>query len=432
MLTKETTTGDSIIMLAHSANDIKPKSKELVQIIEHLTQLVHRPSVTPNDAGCQQYLTRVFHKLGMVVDSFEINGVTNLIAKVGHGPIRVAFSGHTDVVPANNPEAWQFEPFSLTESEGKVYGRGVADMKGGIAAMLVAFENNFSQLNMDKYTFYFLITSDEEGEAEYGTKEIVAYLAERNELPHVCIVGEPSSTERSGDVIKIGRRGAISGEITIEGKQGHVAYPQHANNASHKAMALGRWLTELSWDEGSSDFPGSHLQITGIDTGSWTDNIIPGQCKINFNIRYSHKQNEQEIKKRIGDGLLQLRQLTNDIKIEWSRSCLPYYTSGELAQSVSDDKNQPYTLSSAQLSEIEDLDLVAVAEQAVFDVTQRFPRLSTSGGTSDGRFIAATGCQVIELGLPNHSIHQVNEHVALQDLSDLQFLYGHLLTRIAG
>lgn len=418
-------------MLATPPFETKMQSNHETAVIEHLTQLVHRPSVTPSDAGCQQYLTRVFHNLGMTVDSFEINGVTNTIAKIGHGKTRIAFSGHTDVVPAYDPDNWYSDPFSIFEKDGNLYGRGIADMKGGIAAMLVAFEQALPSLDLSKFSFYFLITSDEEGEAEYGTKEIVQRLAEQDALPHLCIVGEPSSVAQSGDVLKIGRRGAISGEITIEGKQGHVAYPQHANNASHKAMALGKWLTELSWDEGSTDFPGSHLQITGLDSGQWTDNVIPGICKINFNIRYSHKQTETGIMKRISDGLLQLRQLTTDINIQWHRSCLPYYTSGSVANSVGDDDNQSY-LNKLQNAPMEaDVDLVALAEKAVFDVTQRFPRLSTSGGTSDGRFIARAGCQVIELGLPNHSIHQVNEHVAKKDLIELLHLYRQLLLRLA-
>ena len=391
----------------------------------HLTQLLHRQSVTPNDAGCQQYLTRVFYQLGMDVETFEVEGVSNLIAKIGQGPTRIAFAGHTDVVPAYKPEAWLADPFTLHEQNGNIYGRGIADMKGGIAAFVAAFEQVLPQLDLQKYSFYFLITSDEEGEAEFGTKEIVARLKERGALPHLCVVGEPSSVETTGDVLKIGRRGAISGEITIAGKQGHVAYPQHANNASHKAMALGKWLTELSWDEGSADFPGSHLQITGLDSGTWTDNVIPGVCKINFNIRYSHKQTEAGIKRRIAEGLMQLKQVTTDIKVSWFRPCLPYFTSGAIDavnDAVDNQESNPLLC---------DIDLVAKAEQAIFDCTKRFPRLSTSGGTSDGRFIAAAGSQVVELGLPNHSIHQINEHVAKKDLFELQHLYSKLLLTLS-
>ncbi len=416
-------------MLATSSTEQTVAVDTNERVLEHLTQLIHRPSVTPNDAGCQQYLTRIFHRLGLTVENFEVEGVSNLIAKIGKGPTRVAFAGHTDVVPAYKPELWSADPFSLHEQDGNLYGRGIADMKGGIAAFIAAFETVLAELDLDKFSFYFLITSDEEGEAEFGTKEIVARLQERKELPHLCIVGEPSSVEFTGDVLKIGRRGAISGEVTVEGKQGHVAYPQHANNASHKAMALGKWLTELSWDEGSSDFPGSHLQITGLDSGDWTDNVIPGVCRINFNIRYSHKQTEEGIKKRISDGIMQLKQLTTDINIRWYRSCLPYYTSGVTAVDATDNEGMFEHSHMEQLDP--EFDLVAQAELAIFDTTKRFPRLSTSGGTSDGRFIAKTGCQVIELGLPNHSIHQINEHIKKKDLFELQNLYAKLMLRLA-
>jgi len=392
------------------------------QTMEHLVQLIHRPSVTPDDAGCQQYLTRVLSRLGMTCSSFEVEGVSNLIAKIGTGKTRIAFAGHTDVVPAPYPENWSAEPFAVTEKDNMIIGRGIADMKGGIAAMLTAFEQALPYLNLDKYTFYFLITSDEEGEAEFGTAEIIELLKQQDEVPHFCIVGEPSSQTKVGDVIKVGRRGAISGEIVIHGVQGHVAYPQDANNAAHKAMMLGRWLSELSWDEGSKDFPGSQLQITSIDTGVWTDNIIPGKCTLNFNVRYSHKQNQEDIIKRITDGLMQLKQLTKNIDISWSRPCQPYFTAGSaLVADEEQIRNNPTTA---------DVDLIAEVERAIFSELKLFPRLSMSGGTSDGRFIAAAGCHVVELGLPNHSIHKTDEHVHKQDIEDLTRVYNTLLVQL--
>ncbi len=394
------------------------------QTMEHLIQLIHRPSVTPDDAGCQQYLMRIFNRLGMECHSFEVEGVSNLIAKIGKGSTRIAFAGHTDVVPALYPENWSAEPFGVTERDGKLYGRGVADMKGGIAAMLTAFEQSLPHLDLDKFSFYFLITSDEEGEAEFGTVEIVEYLKLNNEVPHYCIVGEPSSQSKVGDVLKVGRRGAISGEVVIHGVQGHVAYPQEANNAAHKAMMLGRWLSELSWDEGSKDFPGSQLQITSIDTGTWADNIIPGQCTLKFNVRYSHKQTQEEIVKRISDGLMQLRQLTKDIEIKWSRPCLPYFTSGS---SLVDEVHSPANPMHVAPLEI---DLIAEVERSIFNELKLFPRLSMAGGTSDGRFIAAAGSQVIELGLPNHSIHKIDEHIEVQDLHDLTRIYKSVLIQL--
>jgi succinyl-diaminopimelate desuccinylase len=408
-------------------NVIAQPKLDLDQTMEHLVQLIHRPSITPDDAGCQQYLSRIFNRMGMVCHSFEVEGVSNLVAKIGTGKTRIAFAGHTDVVPAPFPEQWSADPFALTEVNNQLIGRGIADMKGGIASMLTAFEQVLAHLDLDQFCFYFLITSDEEGEAEYGTSEIMDYLKQQNEVPHYCIIGEPSSQSKVGDVIKVGRRGSVSGEVVIQGVQGHVAYPQDANNAAHKAMMLGKWLSELSWDEGSKDFPGSQLQITSIDTGTWTDNIIPGQCALRFNVRYSHKQSKQLIIKRITDGLMQLKQLTTNIEIKWSRPCEPYYTNNS---NIVDDVLQQPDIS--PLSAPADIDLIAEVERAIFNELKLFPRLSMSGGTSDGRFIAAAGCQVVELGLPNHSIHKTDEHVTKQDLHELTTVYKAVLLQLMG
>ena len=375
-------------------------------LLEHLDNLITRKSITPNDAGCQQYIIFKLEELGFNCYQFKINGVINLIAKIGCGDIRIAFAGHTDVVPAGENALWQTQPFEGTIKDNCYYGRGVADMKGGIAAMLAAFTDVRYQLNLNKFSFNFLITSDEEGEAEFGTKEIVRYLSNHNELPHFCIVGEPSASEQTGDVIKVGRRGAVSGEITLKGKQGHVAYPQHACKAAYKAAKVVTMLSELKWDQGSIDFPGTSLQVTGIDTGRWTDNIIPGQSRICFNVRYSHLQTEAGIQKKIQEAL-SFHRLEYDM--QWLRPCLPYFTETEPNFGIK---------------------LVLAVEQAIFDTCHLFPRLSTSGGTSDGRFISHSTCQVIELGVPNHSIHQINEHVALSDLFKLEVIYQKLLCNI--
>jgi succinyl-diaminopimelate desuccinylase len=431
----------STMTLTPSSDDVN-----LDAIKVHLTQLLHRPSTTPNDAGCQQYLKRILKNLGFSVEDFEVEGVSNLIAKIGTGSTRIAFSGHTDVVSALNLDLWKTEPFSLSMQDDKLIGCGIADMKGAIASMLMALEHVLPELDLEKFTLYFLITSDEVGDAEYGTKEIVSRLAQTQELPHYCIVGEPTSIEQSGDVLKIGRRGSISAEITIIGQHAHVAYPQNAKNASHTAVVMGKWLTQQSWDQGSDDFPGSHLEITGIHTDNSGDNIIPGECRLNFNVRYSHKETEANIKQRIVNGLVQLKQLTNDISIRWYRSCEPYYTSGETANSMNDTEltnqssNTNVELSTNDSSDAAsktaalpiEIDLVAQVEQAIFDVTKRFPRLSTAGGTSGGRFIAKSGCQVIELGLPSHTIHQVNEFVTEKDILDLTNQYLQILQRMAG
>ena len=388
--------------LTSSAQSL-PKASSM---LEHLDNLIARKSVTPNDAGCQPYLVNQLQAVGFNCHQFEINGVSNLVAKIGCGNIRIAFAGHTDVVPAGNTSLWQTAPFEGTIKDNCYYGRGVADMKGGIAAMLSAFSDVKHQLNLDKFSFYFLITSDEEGEAEFGTQEIVSYLSSRNELPHFCIIGEPSASEQTGDVIKVGRRGTISGEIALTGKQGHVAYPQHACNAAHKAAKVATILSELNWDQGSVDFPGTSLQVTGIDTGRWTDNVIPGQSQICFNVRYSHLQTETSIQQKI---LEALSYLGLEYEVQWLRPCLPYFTETEPNFGIN---------------------LVSEVEKAIFDTCHLFPRLSTSGGTSDGRFIAQPQCQVIELGVPNHSIHQINEHVALNDLYKLEVIYQKLLSNI--
>lgn len=387
--------------LVHASN-LYPQ----VSVINHLSALVKRKSITPVDAGCQQYLTQELQTLGFQCKSITIQGVSNLIASIGEGDIRIAFAGHTDVVPPGDSALWQHNPFEGSVHQGKFYGRGVADMKGGIAAMLSAFSRAKSLLDFVKFKFYFLITSDEEGEAEFGTKEIVNYLIERGELPHFCVIGEPSASVQTGDVIKVGRRGAISGEILLSGKQGHVAYPKYANNAAHKAAEIVSWLSRLPWDKGSDDFPRTSLQVTGIDTGTWTDNIIPGAARIGFNVRYSHKQTECGIKALIQSGIAKF-DLAADI--QWLRPCQPYFTN-------------PHTVFG--------INLISEVEKAIYSSCHLFPRLSTSGGTSDGRFIALSGCQVVELGVPNHSIHQVNEHVEVTDLITLERVYYQLLTQL--
>ncbi|REL37074.1 succinyl-diaminopimelate desuccinylase [Thalassotalea euphylliae] len=390
-----------------SLSSLKFSLSEHYLLFEHIENLVNRPSITPMDAGCQDYIGEVLRRLGFKTHQFTDNGVANLVATLGEGDTKIAFSGHTDVVPAGDEDNWRTDPFIATLKGDEIIGRGIADMKGGIAAMLAAIEATINRINTQKNTFLVLITSDEEGEAEFGTKSIVEHLAAHDLLPDYCIVGEPTASHKTGDVIKVGRRGAISAELTISGRQGHAAYPQFADNAAHTAADIASWLNHLSWDEGSDDFPGTSLQITGIDTGRWTDNIIPGQSKLCFNIRYSHVYSEHSIVQRIEDGL---RQIQKTIAIEWLRPCHPYLTE------VVDDKQN----------------LIGVVEQAIYQVTKRFPRLSTSGGTSDGRFIAQTGCQVVELGVPNCTIHQVNERVKISDLQQLQAIYQTLLVRLMG
>lgn len=237
--------------------------------------LMARESITPLDAGCQSYLIYKLEKFGFVCEKHKISGVKNLIAKWGQGPVNLAFSGHTDVVPPGSLDKWKSPPFSPVISENKLYGRGAADMKTGIAAMLAATERTIASLDPSRISFWWLITSDEEGEAQWGSKWIAEYLSSHNVQLDMCLVGEPSASTKTGDTIKIGRRGSLSGTIYITGKQGHVAYPKTAVNAIHKANKVVNALTEYPFDKGSDDFPGTTLQITHMDTGSFTDNIVP-------------------------------------------------------------------------------------------------------------------------------------------------------------
>ena len=378
------------------------------ELLRQLTALLQRPSVTPDDAGCQDYLSGELTALGFHCRRWHLNGVDNMVARLGTGPVRIAFAGHTDVVPPGDSERWQAPPFAATVIDNEIIGRGVADMKGAIAAIMAAIKEAHRGWDLDQYSFYLLLTSDEEGEAEHGTRDIVHRLAASDELPHLCIVGEPSADESTGDVIKVGRRGAISGELLIRGKAGHVAYPQFADNAAHKVTHIARQLCQLKWDSGSDDFPGTSLQITAIDTGPWTDNVIPGDSRLCFNLRFSHHHSIDSIQARI-EALLACHG--DSLELSWLRPCEPYLT---------------------ETGQHQGRDLVAEAEQAIMAVTHRFPRLSTSGGTSDGRFIARAGCQVVELGLPNHTIHQINERASLTDLRQLQAIYTRLLLQLMG
>jgi len=368
-------------------------------------KLVNFRSITPDDNGCQHWIARKLSKLGFEIQWLCQNGVTNLIAhyKYGENVPCFAFSGHTDVVPVGNPASWQSDPFSAKINNGTIIGRGIADMKGGIAAMLAAIEVFFSQLETPHCELLFLLTSDEEGEAEFGTKIIKSWIDSKNIKIDYCLVGEPTSKSHIGDTIKVGRRGGISASIRCIGKQGHVAYPQYAVNAVVIAAQIVASLTSIKWDQGSDDFPGSSLQVTYINSGEFTDNIVPGECHVAFNIRYSHKFNQNKLKVLINDTVSDYIQ-SNDI--QWHRPCEPYFT----PQSESPENN-----------------FIAKVERSIVKHTGLYPVLSTSGGTSDGRFLADDNTQVIELGLKNHSIHQINEHADLEDIINLQEIYQSIL-----
>lgn len=373
------------------------------QTVQWLQQLIRFKSVTPEQAGAIDWLSKELSLRGFDCQQSKFNGVTNLIAKIsfGDGPV-VAFSGHIDVVPAVSGP-WRTEPFSAEIIDGAIYGRGAADMKGGVAAMLSATDE-LLQSTLDKQgTFYWLITSDEEGEAEYGSLLIAEYLAQQGVRLDGCIVGEPTSHLQVGDTIKNGRRGALSGRLKIQGRAGHVAYPENTINAAHLSADIIKRLTTIDWskDEASST---TSLQVTGINIENVVDNLVPAMCEMTFNIRYSHGYKSTDIKKEVFSALSEFSQY---ISLEWERPCESFYTSHQ-----------------------NDCCLLKQLEQSIYQVTGSYPLLSTSGGTSDGRFFASSETQVIECGVRNNTIHQVNEHLPIVDLITISKIYSLFLRQL--
>ncbi len=327
--------------------------------------------------------------------------MTNLWATRGTtGPL-FCFVGHTDVVPPGDEAAWDSPPFVPTERDGKLYGRGAADMKGGIAAFITACERFLTDYPEPKGRIALLITSDEEGPAVDGTVKVIETLQTRGEQIDWCLVGEPSSQQCLGDTIKNGRRGSLSGYLTIKGTQGHVAYPQLADNPVHRAAPFLEALSREVWDQGSEHFPATTLQIANIQAGTGAPNIIPGELRLQFNLRFSTALSAETIQQRV-ESLLEQQGL--EYELRWSLSGQPFLTpSGAL---------------------------VAAAQQSIAQVTGTTARLDTGGGTSDGRFIAPTGAEVIELGLNNATIHKVNEHIAIADLEPLSRIYQGILEQL--
>jgi len=364
-------------------------------------ELIQRPSVTPNDEGCQQLLGERLQALGFALEPLVFADTTNLWARRGQREPLFCFAGHTDVVPSGPEQAWRYPPFSATEVDGMIYGRGAADMKGSLAAMVVATER-FVQKHPDhRGSIAYLITSDEEGPFINGTPKVVETLEARDEKITWCLVGEPSSSAQLADVVKNGRRGSLSADLTVFGIQGHVAYPHLADNPIHKAMAALTELTQQHWDNGNEFFPPTSLQISNIHGGTGAGNVIPGELLVQFNFRYSTETDATTLKQRVVS-ILAKHEL--DYQLSWKLNGEPFLTAaGELL--------------SATLA-------------AIQSVTGRPAQLSTSGGTSDGRFIAPTGAQVIELGPINATIHKVNECVSSADLEQLADIYEQLLERL--
>ncbi|KZN38983.1 hypothetical protein N480_12185 [Pseudoalteromonas luteoviolacea S2607] len=383
--------------MSHPLQSSTGSYSSTVDVLRHLIQA---RSVTPNDAGTLNFLESQLKKQGFSVEQFERNGVKNLIARhhFGDGPT-LAYSGHVDVVPAQS-DGWLVDPFSGQVIDGIMYGRGAADMKGSIAAMLNATRHLCAAAKPCTGTFYWLITSDEEGEAEYGSLEIAQYLQSKGVVLDACLVGEPTSNKAVGDTIKNGRRGAISGRITINGKAGHVAYPEKAINAAHIAGELVTKLTSLNW---MKDVPGSKttLQVTGITVPNIVDNLVPASCEVTFNIRYSHAYKSQEVCE-IVETLTQQAKFA--AQLQWERPCESFYTGKK-----------------------DDSCFLSLVEHAISKQLGHFPALSTAGGTSDGRFFASDDTQVVECGVKNESIHQVNEHVSIADLDMIESIYLRIL-----
>lgn len=363
--------------------------------------LIERPSVTPEDFGCQQLMSERLVKLGFANESMIFEDTTNMWSRKGNDGPLFCFAGHTDVVPAGNLDDWNTPPFEPTIHNGMLFGRGAADMKGSLAAMIVATERFITDYPNHKGSIAFLITSDEEGPFINGTTRVIDTLEARNEKIDYCIVGEPSSSKTLGDVVKNGRRGSISGELHIYGKQGHVAYPEQVINPIHQAMPALAQLSQMHWDNGNEYFPPTSFQLSNIQSGTGATNVVPGQLTALFNLRYSTQLTAEMIVEKV-EKVLNEHDL--NYKINWVFNGQPFIT-------------EPSTL----------VDSVVQAIETVCGIS---PELSTSGGTSDGRFIAPTGAQVIELGPCNDTIHQVNECVCVQDLVQLTDVYYQTLANV--
>lgn len=379
-------------------------STSLSPTLQLACELIARPSITPLDEGCQMLIAQRLTACGFHIEHLHQNGVDNLWAVHGQSGPMICLAGHTDVVPTGPLDTWQYPPFQpFIDEQGMLYGRGAADMKGSLAAMVVAVERFIDHHPHHKGQIAFLITSDEEGPAEYGTKAVVEQLRQRGQSVDWCIVGEPSSVEQLGDMVKNGRRGSLNGHLTIRGQQGHVAYPQRARNPIHLATPALAELAAEHWDEGNEFFPPTSFQISNLNAGTGASNVIPGSLTALFNFRFSTESTVEALKERV-TAILNKHQL--DWSIDWSLSGLPFLTEPGV--------------------------LLAAVTQSILNVTGRHTHLSTSGGTSDGRFIATLGTQVVELGPINATIHQVNESVLARDLEQLTDIYQHTLEQLLG
>ena len=370
------------------------------ETVQLASELVRIPSVTPNDAGCQKIIGERLLPLGFSIENMDHRDVQNIWARKGSEPPLLVFVGHTDVVPAGNEADWAYPPFSATVANGYLYGRGSADMKSSIAAMVTACERLFSTATDQTLngSLAFLITSDEEAVAIDGTRHVLDRLNNRSEVIDACLVGEPTCELNLGDTIKIGRRGSLDGNITVFGKQGHVAYPHLAENPIHKCGQLISNLAALDWGDGGKHFPATTFQISNIESGVGVNNVIPGQLNMKFNLRFSPATSVEAIIEKI-EGVC--RDLGVKFDANWGDASNPYYT--------------------------EPAEFVDIVSRTIEDKLGITPDLSTAGGTSDGRFVATTGAPVVEFGPLNSTIHKVNERVEIESLDKLSSVYEEIV-----
>lgn len=378
-----------------------PSASWSAEVESLATELINRRSITPDDAGCQQLIGERLAAAGFRVEHQRFGDVDNLWACHGDQGPRLVFLGHTDVVPPGDEDRWHHPPFAAVTEYGELHGRGAADMKGSVAAMTIALEHFLADHPDHAGSVGLLVTSDEEGPATDGTRRMVQWLRERDEAITYCVVGEPSCTDRLGDTLRVGRRGTLSGDLVVHGIQGHVAYPERADNPVHGlARALAR-LVGQEWDGGDADFPPTSLQISNLDAGTGADNVIPARAQAVFNFRYGAGQSADGLQSRVR-ALLDAEDL--DYTLTWRHGGEPFRT-------------PPGTLRST----LRDI----IREQTGIE-----PRESTAGGTSDGRFVAPTGAEVIEFGPRNETIHQIDERISLADLATLASIYHAVAHRL--
>jgi len=371
------------------------------ETLELTKALLKKVSLTPEDAGCMDLMADYLQQRGFNIEWMNFGETKNLWARRGNSAPLFVFAGHTDVVPTGPVEEWDSPPFEPTIKDGLLYARGAADMKGSLAAMLTACDSFIAEHSAHQGSIAFLITSDEEGPAHDGTIKVMQTLDARNEKIDYCIVGEPTSHKVFGDMVRVGRRGSINGYLSIIGKQGHVAYPELVENPIHAFTPILKLLTQEVWDNGNEFFPPTSFQISNINAGTGVENVVPGTLKVVFNLRFSSELTPEEIKRRI---TYMVDQNSDNYELIWKVSGLPFITErGKLSDAV---------------------------EQALLDETGSKPILSTAGGTSDGRFIAPSGAQVIELGPINESIHKINECVSVSDLDQLSRAYHKILANL--